>query len=236
MNLLSLGSDAKTVKGEKQGVYTGIQYLAPADASGVMNTCAMASPGCRAACLFTAGRAGIYKMINEARIRKTVMLVKNPEIYFPTLVKDIESLIKKALKDNMVPAVRLNGTSDVKWESYRKFDGKNIFELFPTVQFYDYTKWYSRMMEFLTGGLPSNYHLTFSRSEDNQDDCTEVLKAGGNVAVVFEKTLPANYLGYKVINGDESDLRFTDEKNVIVGLKAKGKAKKDDKGFVVTLQ
>jgi hypothetical protein len=234
MNLLSLAADAKTIKGQKFGYYTGIQYLAPAGASGVINTCASASNGCREACLFTAGRAGIFKKINEARVRKTILFAKTPETYFPLLVKDIESLIKKASKDNMTPCVRPNGTSDIMWEIYRKnLGGKNIFELFPSIQFYDYTKHFKRMMDFLSGKLPSNYYLTFSRSEDNQAECEQVLKAGGNIAVVFEKTLPETYLGYKVINGDETDLRFTDEKNVVVGLKAKGKAKKDLIGFIV---
>ena len=234
MNLLSVGSDAKTIKGESLGYFTGIQYLAPSNVSGVINTCPKASKGCRLACLFTAGRAGIFKKINEARIRKTLMFVNNRVDYFTTLVKDIKSLIKKAGKANFVPCVRLNGTSDIKWES-EKIDTQSILEKFSSIQFYDYTKDFNRMMDFLSGKFVSNYHLTFSRSESNQKQVEEVLKAGGNVAVVFDK-LPETYLGYKVINGDESDLRFLDEKNVVVGLKAKGKAKKDAEGFVVIVK
>ena len=231
MNLLSVGSDAKTIKGEKLGYFTGIQYLAPSNVSGVINTCPKASKGCRLACLFTAGRAGIFKKINEARIRKTLMFVNNRSDYFTALVKDINSLIKKAGKANYTPCVRLNGTSDIKWEN-EKIDTQTIMEKFSSVQFYDYTKDFARMMDFLTGKMPTNYHLTFSRSESNQKEVEQVLKAGGNVAAVF-KELPETYLGYKVINGDESDLRFTDEKNVVVGLTAKGKAKKDTIGFVI---
>ena len=183
MKLLSVGSDAKTIKGEKLGYFTGIQYLAPSNVSGVINTCPKASKGCRLACLFTAGRAGIFKKINEARIRKTLMFVNNRADYFKSLVKDINSLIKKAGKANFVPCVRLNGTSDIKWES-EKIDTQTILEKFSNVTFYDYTKDFTRMMDFLSGKFASNYHLTFSRSESNQKQVEEVLKAGGNVAVV----------------------------------------------------
>ena len=88
-------------------------------------------------------------------------------------------------------------------------------------------------MKFARGEYPPNYHLTYSLNEDNYNKAIEVLKNGGNVAVVFRKDLPQNFNGYKVINGDEHDLRYLDEKNVVVGLKAKGKAKKDTSGFVM---
>ena len=233
MNLLSIGNDSKTVKGEKLGYLTGVQYLAPSNVSGVINTCPNASNGCREACLFTAGRAGVFKMINEARINRTVLFTNDITAYFDTLTKNITALINKATKNNLVPTVRLNGTSDIAWENYKRLDGKNVFEAFPHIQFYDYTKSFKRMMVYLNGKMPSNYHLTFSRSESNDAQCIEVLKNGGNVAVVFEKTLPSNYLGYNVVNGDLSDLRFSDEKNVIVGLKSKGKARNDTSGFMV---
>ena len=233
MKLIALGSDSKTVKGEKLGYYTGIQYLAPSTMSGVSNTCPHASAGCRAACLFTSGRAGIYRHINEARINKTKMFFNDTDNYFTLLVKNINSLITKSKKDGMIPAVRLNGTSDILWEAYNRVNGKNIFDTFPTIQFYDYTKDFLRMMRFTSGKLPANYHLTFSRSESNQAQCEQVLASGGNVAVVFQKEFPATYLGYKVVAGDDTDLRFGDEKNVVVGLKAKGKARKDSSGFVV---
>lgn len=236
MNLLSVGSDAKTVKGEKLGYYTGIQYLAPSDASGAINTCPNASKGCREACLFTAGRAAMFKKINEARIRKTLMFVNQFDEYFQLLGKDIQALWKKANRDNMNVCIRLNGTSDVAWENVKdKNKAMSIFEWFNDIEFYDYTKSLPRMLSFLRGEMPSNYHLTFSRSENNQAKCEEVLENGGNVAVVFDKTLPSEYIGVKVINGDETDLRFLDEKNVIVGLKSKGKARKDNSGFVVKL-
>lgn len=232
MTLLSISSDSKTIKGEKLGYLTGIQYLAPSNSSGVKNTCKSASKGCRAACLFTAGRAGVFKMINEARIRKTKMFVDNFKGYFSALVSDTKTLIKKSNKSNMIPCVRLNGTSDIAWETITE-NGKNIMEMFSDIQFYDYCKDFSRMMDYLSGKLPTNYFLTFSRSEDNDEQVAIVLANGGNVAVVFDKELPSNYLGYPVVNGDISDLRFLDGKNVVVGLKSKGKARKDTTGFVV---
>ena len=130
----------------------------------------------------------------------------------------------------MKPCVRLNGTSDVPWEKVKDEDGKTLMEKHWDVQFYDYTKNPNRMKDYLKGKMPSNYHLTFSRSESNQAQADEILKLGGNVAVVY-KTPPAP--SDKVVNGDLSDLRFTDPDGVIVALKAKGKAKKDTSGFVI---
>ncbi len=231
MKLLSIGNDAKTVKGEKLGYLTGIQYLAPAMASGV-NTCPNASAGCKAACLFTAGFAGVYKTVNEARIKRTKFFFSNRAGYGSQLITEISALIKRAAKEKMKCAVRLNGTSDLAWESI-KFNGKSIFEHFPAVQFYDYTKSPARALRHANGELPANYHLTFSRSESNQADVEKVLAAGGNVAVVFREKLQSEYLGKQIVNGDESDLRFNDPRNVVIGLKQKGKAKIDASGFVI---
>ena len=148
------------------------------------------------------------------------------------LVKEITSAIKSAERKNLTPCFRLNLTSDLPWEKIL-FNGKNVFDLFPSVQFYDYTKYVSRMSLFLAGELPSNYHLTFSRSESNETLVDAVLASGGNVAVVFRGQLPSTWKGKRVVSGDESDLRFNDPQNVIVGLVEKGKAKKDASGFVV---
>lgn len=231
MKILGISTDTKTVKGEKFGVLTGICYLAPSDESRRINTCPHASEGCRKACLFTAGR-GVFENVKSARINKTVAFVDNREGWMRQLVKEIETLIRKAARKNMSAAVRLNGTSDISWESV-KIDGKNIMEHFPQVKFYDYTKNPERMKRFLAGQLPSNYHLTFSRSECNQADVEEIARLGGNLAVVFRKQLPETYLGLKVINGDESDIRFMDPRNSVVGLVDKGRARKDCSGFVV---
>jgi hypothetical protein len=144
------------------------------------------------------------------------------------LTTEIEKTIKSAEKKGLIPVFRLNGTSDLSWEKYDVVDGKNIFQMFPEVQFYDYTKINNRKVKHIP-----NYHLTFSKADGNDMDVRIAMSNGMNVAVVFKKELPDTYLGRKVINGDETDLRFLDEKSVIVGLKAKGKAKKDTSGFVV---
>jgi len=148
-------------------------------------------------------------------------------LFLSTLSENIASLIAKSAKSKMRPAVRLNGTSDIAWER------SGLMDKFPSVPFYDYTKNPLRFAQFLNGKLPANYRLTFSRSETNEAQCLEFLARGGNVSVVFRKSLPKTWKGYPVVNGDETDLRFLDPKGVVVGLVAKGKAKNDVSGFVV---
>lgn len=225
-NLLSIESDAKTRKGSARGYLTGILYLAPDRISGAINVCPNASPACRQACLYSAGR-GSFSNVQKARIEKTVFYVKDRESFLSTLKANVQSLYTKAKAKRMTPTVRLNGTSDIGWERY------TVFQEFPKVRFYDYTKSKARMLAFLSGSMPSNYSLTFSRSETNESDALDILSMGGNVSVVFRSTLPKTWNGYPVINGDETDLRFLDPKGVVVGLIAKGKAKKDTSGFVV---
>jgi len=223
-----------------QGYNTYILHLAPADLSGY-ETCAKRTAGCTAACLNTAGRGGMFKrgentnVIQQARIRKTKMFFENRVEFMATLVKDIELAIKQSKKMELVPVFRLNGTSDLAWEKYEVVRNgqlfRNIFTAFPEVQFYDYTKILGRKIKEY-----SNYQLTFSAADGNDSDVLKALNEGLNVAVVFgiKKTLPmpVDYLSRPVFNGDESDLRFLDPKGVIVGLYAKGKAKKDTTGFV----
>ena len=225
-SLLSIDTNAKTVKGQKQGYRTGILYLAPASVSGVINVCAFASPACETACLYTAGR-GAFNSVQKARIAKTRLYVSDKSAFVETLKTNVRQLIAKCAKANATPTVRLNGTSDIGWERY------GIIQAFNGTQFYDYTKNFVRMLSFLSGAMPSNYSLTFSRSETNETQCLDVLNRGGNVAVVFRNELPTHWNGFPVINGDENDLRFLDPKGVVVGLKAKGKAKSDTTGFVV---
>ena len=235
MKLFTTGNP-KLMKGEKKGYLSFVLHLAPADLSG-KEVCPKRTAGCTAACLNTAGRGGIFKagattnVIQQARIRKTKQFFESRDVFMFDLVRDIKNAIKQAEKKDLTPAFRLNGTSDLSWEKYTcKRDGveyRNIFEAFPEVQFYDYTKVLGRKV----ADIP-NYHLTFSNADGNLND---VLKAKDtmNVAVVFKKDLPATYLGKTVVNGDDTDLRFLDPKGVIVGLKAKGKAKRDTSGFVV---
>jgi hypothetical protein len=238
MKLLTVGN-TKTVKGEKYGYQTFILHLAPANLSGY-ETCPKRTEGCTAACLNTAGRGGMFKpggtnTIQEARKRKTRMFFEQREEFMALLVKEIESARKKAEKSNMIAVFRLNGTSDISFEKYEVVrEGKtykNIFKAFPFTQFYDYTKILGRKVNG-----ESNYHLTFSAADGNDTDVLKAIAQGYNVATVFglKKTepMPETYNGRPVFNGDDSDLRFLDPKGVIVGLYAKGRAKKDTTGFV----
>jgi hypothetical protein len=239
MKLLSTGNP-KVLKGMKQGYNTYILHLAPANISGY-ETCPKRTAGCTAACLNTAGRGGMFKkgettnVIQQARIRKTQFFFEERNGFFEWLVKDIELAIKQSIKKKLIPVFRLNGTSDLAWEKYEVVrNGKlyrNIFSAFPDVQFYDYTKILGRKIQNI-----ENYHLTFSAADGNDDDVKKAIKQGYNVATVFglKKTepMPDQYMGLPVFNGDESDLRFLDPEGVVVGLYAKGKAKKDTTGFV----
>jgi len=212
----------KTVKGEKLGIKTLILYLSPyKDNSMGKNLCPKASAGCSKACLFNSGHGG-FDMVANARRNKTEWFLQDRAGFVSTLVNEIETAVKKYSKD-WVLAIRLNGTSDIVWENI-KHEGKNIFETFPDIQFYDYTKIANRFDK----PLPTNYHLTFSRSETNENEAMEILKRGFNVAWVFNK-VPNFHAGYKVINGDDSDVRVNDEKGVIVGLKYKNATGKNGK-------
>jgi hypothetical protein len=223
-------SNAKILKGEKSGYKTAGIHLAPHKLSGY-NTCLAASNGCAAACLNTAGM-GAYSTVQAARINKTKMFFEDRNIFMTTLIKEIRSMIKKSAKLGLIPTFRLNLTSDISWEDI-KHEGMNIMEMFPDVAFYDYTKVPKRMLKFTRGEFPKNYHLTFSRSENNESHTDIIMACGGNVAVVFRGKLPNTYKGKKVIDGDVNDLRFLDPKGIVVGLVEKGRAKKDASGFVV---
>lgn len=243
--LLTVGNP-KTAKGAAQGYWTFILHLSPARLSGYQ-TCPMATQGCLQACLNTAGRGGVAKgkgrltvaeiangsrsnTIQAARIRKTRWFFEERETFMDELRRDIAKAIKAATKKGFIPVFRLNGTSDIRWESVREtaWGGKNIFEIFPETQFYDYTKIANRR------GIPSNYHLTFSLADGNDVQAFAALANGFNVAAVFRKsgTIPASYMGAPTFNGDASDLRFLDPKGVIVALYAKDNAKRDTSGFV----
>ena len=223
--LLNIDNNAKTIKGQEYGYMTAILYLAPSDLSG-FNVCPMASKGCKSACLNTAGH-GAFSNVQLGRINKTRWFIQERNTFLTQLRKEINLFIKRAKKKELIPCVRLNGTSDIAWET------TGIFEEFPHIQFYDYTKVYKRAVKYVNGQLPSNYHLTYSLNEDNIREAFDILSKGGNISAVFRYKLPDTYKSYKVINADESDLRFTDDVNVICGLKAKGKAIKDYSGFVL---
>lgn len=203
--------------------------------------CPHSTAGCRAACLNTAGRGGMFKagtntnMIQEARKRKTREFMADKEAFALRLIDEIKAFTRKATRKGMIAVVRLNGTSDILWE-HIKVQDKTLMEHFPTIQFMDYSKFASRKS---AQALP-NYHITFSLAENNDAKAAIALANGINVATVFlvarSKPLPATYTiggkAFPVIDGDLTDLRFLDPKGVIVGLRAKGRAKKDTTGFV----
>lgn len=227
-NLLSDGkSNAKTKKNSRP---TKILYLHPSKIEG-REMCPFASEGCRMGCLNTAGLGGVYPSIQEARINKTRYYVTNKMAFYDQLQKEINNFAKRHAGE---VAIRLNGTSDQPFvETLIVAQSRAIA---PNVIFYDYTKNPKKAGIRL---LPSGhkYIVTFSHSEkeDSLNNTLNVLNNGGISAVVFNK-LPNEWNGYKVVDGDASDDLMIDlEPGTIIGLKAKGKAKKDQSGFVVQL-
>ena len=222
-------ANPKIQKGTKLGYLSFILHLAPSDLSG-KNTCPKATKGCIAACLNTAGRGGMFKkgentnMIQKARIRKTQYFFNNRDAFMLDLMQDIKKGIRLANKLGLEPVFRLNGTSDLSWEKYEMTEGKNVFDVFAGIQFYDYTKVLGRKVKHI-----ENYHLTFSKADGNDSDVAEALLQGMSVVAVYDK-IPAG-----VPSADETDLRFLDPKGIMLGLKAKGRAKKDYSGFVIRL-
>jgi hypothetical protein len=213
--LLSIESDAKTVKGGKYGYLTGILYLAPArEADGTHDLCPMATSECRKACLYGAGMSSVFPSIKRARVAKTMRYLADRNGFIGDLIEDIHTLCHAAAARGMKPSVRINGTSDLPKLALE------LATLFPDVQFYDYTK-----IPRAWTRISSNYHLTFSFSGENLTECKRALKHGVNVAVVFAGVLPETWHGYRVVNGDLSDLRFLDDAGVVVGLKSKGTAR-----------
>ena len=168
-------------------------------------------------------------MIQRARIRKTQYFIEARDYFMMDLYDDIKRAIRYAERQGLKPVFRLNGTSDLSWEKYT-INENNIFELFPDVQFYDYTKVLGRKTSKY-----KNYHLTFSAADGNDADVAKAMEQGMNVAVVFDE-IPQEYKGKSVFNADDTDLRFMDPKGVVLGLKAKGRAKKDYSGFVIRLK
>lgn len=223
--LLSPGeTNAKTAKNDLK---TLILYLAPlAQNSQGRNLCPKASEGCAAACLFSAGR-GAFDSVQAARINRTEYFLGARLDFLEQAAKEINRAAKKA----GTLAVRLNGTSDVRLAEMLT-ERHKIAE---NVIFYDYTKVLQKALRFASSTLPSGhrYVVTFSRCEDNEEDALTALKFGANVAAVFRHELPKTWRGFRVVDGDASDLEMTKYQGVILGLKAKGKAKKDTSGFVL---
>jgi uncharacterized protein YrrD len=230
MKMLLTTTNAKTSKGESLGYLTGILYLAPSNSVEGINTCLKASAGCRKACLFTAGR-GRFASVNLARKNKTILFRDERDNFIASLVWSIEKVIRQASRLGLTPCIRLNGTSDILWENIPTDNGQNIFERFPSIQFYDYTAILDRPA--INKGW-DNYHITFSRKEtkQNQRDAEKALSMKVNVAAVY-RDLDKALKKKDTVNGDLHDLRFLDKRGKIVALKAKGDAKKDLSGFVI---
>ena len=229
-NLLSKGiTNAKT---KKNSLKTFILYLAPYNQNDKkINICPSASKGCAAACLFTAGR-GKMDHTKNARINKTNYFVYNKELFIKQLASEIIRETAKAEKKNEKIAFRLNGTSDQDFvHLLKKYASLDIADLYPTAVFYDYTKILGKVKKYKDH---INYYLTFSRAEDNESQTLSALNQGANVSIVFSGELPQYWRGFKVVDGDTSDLVMIYNKNVVLGLRAKGDAKKDKSGFVVT--
>ena len=217
----SVASSSKIAKGLKYNEMTYILYLAPAEQSGY-NVCPGSTAECREACLTESGhnRIDVKKnAINKARIKKTKLFFEHREFFMGWLATEINKARNDAFAKGYTFSVRLNGTSDIQPEMF-KYKGKVIFDVFNEVTFYDYTKVANR---FKLLNKYSNYDLTYSFSGYNMLQSLELLENNkGRVAMVFEgKQLPKTFMGYKVIDGDEYDMRHLDETGVIVGLKFK---------------
>ena len=225
MPLLNYYSQTKMAKGERFGYKTAILHLAPYKLSG-RNVCPKASAACAAACLNTSGR-GQMNSVQDARINKTDSFWQDRLQFLKDLDVEIKQLSKRADQAGFKFAVRLNGTSDLPWHRY-KLNGQNLMQLNPDVQFYDYTK----VFNYLDHGV-KNYYVVYSHSGVNNSECSRALRKGVNVAYVFKDKLPKKFNGRKVIDGDKHDLRFKEkQRGVIIGLRAKGLAKKQDSDFV----
>ena len=228
----SINSSAKIIKNKKvSNNYTYIIYLAPANTSGY-NVCLHSCVDCRLGCLSTSGRVKVEihsnrSVIQNARIIKTKLLFEEQDFFMRWVIAEMEAKQKKAEKDGYAFSARLNGTSDINWEEI-EIDGKNIFDHFPNTVFYDYTKNAGRILQ----EMPTNYHLTFSFNGKNEMISKKILSTGRNVAVIFNvkkgQNLPATWNGYPVIDGDLTDYRPNDGNGVVVGLRWKNIANKQD--------
>lgn len=248
-------SNPKIAKnGKVVGVLSAPLHLAPFDLSG-FQVCAQASAGCAAACLHTAGNPAYMAGKDASRKAKTQAYFKARKAFMAVLFFEIAAHERKAIAQGMECGVRLNATSDLPWERRKvtiedngRVWSETLMEAFPAVSFYDYTKITKRALAAAKGdNWPVNYHLTFSKAEDNDRAVAAVLEAGGNVSVVmgrdkYKQAVADGFLqgmgivpadAHRVTDGDAHDYRPADPKGCIVALKAKGDAKGDTSGFVV---
>lgn len=239
-----LGSSQKIETGESLDVLSRILYMMPAKSSG-REACGGRSAGCTASCLAEETGHMSYPNAQLSRRWKHAAFYANRAKFMADLADEVAAAEKKANKRRMICAIRLNGTTDIPWErielSINGMSYPNIMAAFPNVQFYDYTK-LSIRHRTARRALPPNYHLTFSLSEreDAETKASDYIAAGYSVAVVFDVkkgNLPNAWALdgcgiIPVVDGDKHDARFLDPPGSIVGLSAKGRAKRDTTGFV----
>ena len=224
-------NNMKIMKGNKKGYLTTGIHLSPADMISKKTLCGNASSGCKAACLNTSGQGALYMIrkegrfagfntVQESRALRTIWYEMDKKGFITRLRHEIDLFVAKSKREDLIPVIRLNLTSDIPWHR------TGIMDDYKSVIFYDYTA------NLYNDEIPENYFLTFSKKEDNDSDVDKAISRGMNVAVVFDE-IPETYKGVRVISGDEDDLRFKDPQGVVIGLKAKGDARKDVSGFVV---
>lgn len=222
-----LVESTKGKKGLAHGALNLALYLLPHEMGGGKNLCSRSTPGCRASCLISSGRLPTGR---SAQSWKTGLYLNGWTSFRAALYEDIVRGKRKADRMGVGLVVRLDGTSDTGM-------ARRIAPAFPDVQFVDYTKVERRYESWMLGHCPSNWHLTFSWSERNERECREYLEAGGTVAVPFDvkkgEPLPKRFLGKEVTDGDLHDLRHLDPKGVVVGLRVKGRGRRDTTGFIV---
>lgn len=225
-------ANPKLLKGNAAGWLTTGIHFAPGKISG-KNLCPGATLGCLLSCLYTAGH-GSFTVTQISRIARTLYFLRHQKQFLEQLERELLAFFRLAKRHGLNPAVRLNLTSDLPWESIKTASGESIPEKFGHIQFYDYTKVAGRMSRFLIGDFPGNYHLTFSRAETAESErlALSFLASGGNVAAVFRQ-LPQAWNGFPVLDGDADDLTFLRPAGTVYGLKAKGAAKHDKSGFVI---
>ena len=225
-------SNSKLAKGV-EGIRIRSLSLVPSDTLGFMNFCAHASEGCKAACIYTSGRAAIFRAIPEARLKRALLFALERKTFLARLTDELGNFARDSQRKGYKAACRLNVFSDIPFEK--------LIDLarFPSIQFYDYTKVPSRARAFLSGQFPQNYHLTFSLSEDNREVARSFLAQGMTLAVPFDvkrgQPLPSRFMGALVVDADKRDHRYLDPPGSIAGLRVKGRGKRDLSGFIVPM-
>lgn len=179
--------------------------------------------GCREGCLESAGR-GAMSNVSAGRQARTDYWHADRAGFLDQLRRELRAFVNTCQRQGVRPVARLNVLSDIAWEEH------GIPQEFPEILFYDYTKRAARL-----GKTPENYQLLFSYSGREQygKQVEKAEQSSAPMAVVFNGPMPEFFRGRKVIDGDASDLVNTYAGRVVVGLKAKGKAKADRSGFVV---